>query len=260
MLNKQWERLLRWAYRPVVRRALSRSLLGREIARGDPEMGRFLKSDVIAVHQDLWRNLDRIDLQAAFDALPNFGNRHNVFLAAVTLAGYRALRVRGIDKEHAVDLLGDVGWQLYMMLASLPRTIGKVFVRDPQKRIEYILRALMVFPFSAPGRPGYEVRAWADDDGFHTHWTCCPPFEFAERLSVLSGDKGELDAFRLTWCTYDWGLTYALLDGAFGVAGRYERPHTLSYGDSVCDMCWSASSRRSDKKTGGHRLSARAAE
>lgn len=260
MLNRLWERVLRVSYRPIIRRALSRGLLGRETASGDPEKGRFLKSDIKAVRQDLWQNLDRIDLQAAFDVLPNFGNRHNVFLAGVTLAGYRALRARGIDKAHAFDLLGDVGWHLYMMLAALPRAIGKLFVRNPQKRIEYILGALMVFPFSAPGRPGYEVQAWADNDGFHTHWTCCPPFEFAKQLSESSNDQSELDAFRRTWCTYDWGLTYALLNGAYSGIGRYERPHTLSYGDSICDMCWSARPRRTVTKAVERRLADRAAE
>ena len=39
---------------------------------------------------------------------------------------------------------------------------------------------------------------------------------------------------------YDWALAYALLDGGFERVGHYERPHTMSAGDNVYDMCWYA--------------------
>jgi acyl-CoA synthetase (AMP-forming)/AMP-acid ligase II len=40
---------------------------------------------------------------------------------------------------------------------------------------------LMIFPFSAPGRPGYEVKARAVADHFCTYWTHCPPHAFVRK-------------------------------------------------------------------------------
>jgi hypothetical protein len=101
----------------------------------------------------------------------------------------------------------------------------------------HTLGALMRFPFSSPGRPGYEARVWSDGDGYHTHFTHCPPQSFVRRLVDEQGDHGELDAFYRSWCLYDW--PGADLIAADGQRGHYARPHTLSRGDSVCDMCWS---------------------
>ena len=68
----------------------------------------------------------------------------------------------------------------------------------------------------------------------------CPPFAFVRNYIEKHGDRGELEAFQRSWCRYDWGLTYAMVDGRYGVRGHYERPHTLSAGDDVCDMRWRA--------------------
>ena len=46
--------------------------------------------------------------------------------------------------------------------------------------------------------------------------------------------------FQRSWCTYDWALTYAMVGGGFQQKGYHERPHTMSKGDDVCDMCWYA--------------------
>jgi hypothetical protein len=39
--------------------------------------------------------------------------------------------------------------------------------------------------------------------------------------------------FRDTWCTFDYSAAEMITDG-----GKYERIHTLSDGDNVCDMRW----------------------
>lgn len=109
-----------------------------------------------------------------------------------------------------------------------------------------ILRLFMVFPFSTPGRPAYECKAWAERDRFCTYWTYCPSFAFVKRLVEHGGDHGKLDAFRRSWYTYDWTLAYAIVDGGYGRRGGYERPHTLSAGDEVCDMRWSVQPQTSE--------------
>jgi hypothetical protein len=67
--------------------------------------------------------------------------------------------------------------------------------------------------------------------------------ELEQQLVVeRHGDRGELEAFYQSWCLYDWPAADILAGGRAGEHGHYERPHTLSQGDSVCDMCWSAAS------------------
>jgi len=205
---------------------------------GRPDKGRFLRSDVDAILEETWREVDRILPEAQLDGLPTFGNRHNVFLAVLTVAAHHAFRTRGIERAYIFELFADVGWKLYVRLLSVPRFIARTITRDPQKQINLMLRMLMYFPFSAPGRPGYEVKAWAEPGRFCTYWTHCPPHSFVRRYVEKHGDRGEIEAFRRSWCAYDWAITYAMVGGGYGKRGHYERPHTLSAGDEVCDMCW----------------------
>jgi len=231
--------LWKWVYRRAVRGAAHQVMMGREIERGRPERGRFLRQDVDALLEAAWRELDKILPDAEFERLPTHGSRHNVFLAALTVAGYRAFVDGGIERDYAIELFADVGWKVYVKLLSVPRAIARLITRDPQRQMNLILRMFMIFPFSTPGRPAYECKAWAEGDHFCTYWTYCPPFAFVKSLVERRGDRGELEAFRRAWCTYDWALTYAMVDGGYGRRGRYERPHTLSAGDEVCDMRWS---------------------
>jgi len=231
--------VLKFLYRRPLRKASREILMGRMIERGHPEKGRFLRGDLDAILAETWRNTDAMLPAAELERLPTLGNRHNVFLAILTIAGYHAYLSAGIEKEYAIELVADVGWKLYSRAVKLPRLLARLMTRDPQKRLEVMLRMLMIFPFSAPGRPSYEVTAWPEPGRFCTYWTHCPPYAFATRYVEQNGDRGELDAFRKSWCWYDWGIARVMADGRER-AGYYERPHTLSAGDSVCDMCWYA--------------------
>ena len=46
--------------------------------------------------------------------------------------------------------------------------------------------------------------------------------------------KEEMTLFRKTWCTYDYAAAEHLVEG-----GKYQRKHTLSDADELCDMRWS---------------------
>jgi len=145
-------------YRPLVKRSARQILQGRFLNLDDREKGRFLRGDVDEVLRATWRNVDELLPRAGLAQLPTLGNRHNVFLAVVTTAAYRALLEFGVERTYAADLINDVGWKLYSLgiqVASWPFAIS---TRDSGKRIERTIRMLMVFPFSAPGRPGYEVK------------------------------------------------------------------------------------------------------
>jgi len=232
--------VLKILYRRLMKRALRRIVLGRMIERDRPERGRFLRQDVDAILHQTSHNIDRLLPYAELERLPTIGNRHNVFLAVVTIAAYHAFLDAGIEKSYAIELVSDAGWNLYTKFIALPRFIARLRTSDPQKQMNLILSMLLIFPFDAPGRPGYEVKAWAESGRFFTHWTYCPPYHFVKRYVETNGDRGELDAFRKSWCWYDWAFANLMMEGKRNAPGYYERPHTLSAGDSVCDMCWYA--------------------
>ncbi len=228
---------LRLVYRPIVRGAARAALEGREVERGVPQQGRWLRSDVNCFLRAVWKEVDALLPEARLDELPTIGNRHNVFLAVITTAAYRKLREAGVGGPYARELIGDVGWKVYARMLGIVSAPFRLITRDRQRRMALTLRALMIFPFSAPGAPGYEVRAWASAEGFHTHWTHCPPEAFARRLSA-EHRTDDLEAFYHSWCLYDWAAADMLVGD--GRRGHYTRPKTLSRGDAVCDMCWFA--------------------
>jgi hypothetical protein len=235
-------KLLVGLYRPVVRRAARAALEGRRCDPRRPESGRFLRSDVDAFLADVWKRVAALLREEELGKIPTIGNRHNVFLGALTIAAFHALLDRGVEPRYAMELFADVGWKVYERMLKLPYLFARLRTRDPQGRMNFVLEALMRFPFSAPGEPGYEVRTWSEPGRFHTYWTYCAPLGFVKRYVERHGDRGELEAFYQSWCLYDWPAADILAGGRAREHGHYERPHTLSRGDSACDMCWSSSS------------------
>ena len=233
--------VLTFAYRPSVRRAARQVLQGRLFDPDRPENGRWLRHDVDLYLAKVWRRAADLIPLADLESLPTYGNRHNVFLAVVTTSAYQILVEGGTARRYATVLTADVGWKIYARMLGGVAAASRIFFRDPARRVEGALRALMMFPFSAPGAPGYEVRAWSEGGAFMTHWTHCPPHAFVRRVVEQGSACGELEAFYRSWCLYDWPGA-DLLAGA-GTGHHYSRPHTMSRGDLVCDMCWRGAAR-----------------
>jgi hypothetical protein len=230
--------LLKVFYRPMVRRTCAQILTGRMIERNQPERGRFLRYDVNQILKETWREVDEILPDAELDRLPTLGNRQNVFFAVLTVAFYHALIGTGVEKQYAVELFADVGWKLYTKLLTFPRLVARLFFRDPHKQMGVTLRMLGIYPFSAPGKPGYEIKAWLEPGRYCIDYLHCPPYSFVRKYVEKNGDRGELELFRGSWCLYDWAFAYAIAEGRHKKLGHYERLHTLSSGDDVCDMRW----------------------
>ncbi len=223
-------------YKPVVRRSVRQIVQGRLLDPDDPKRGRWLRTDVDALLRATWARVDELVPEAGLATLPTFGSRSMVFLAVVTTAAYQALIEQGLSPVPAANLIADVGWKLYALGISLVSFPFRMSTRDTGKRMDRTIKALMVFPFSAPGRPGYEVKVWREGGQLLTHWTSCPPQTFVRDLVERQGDRGELDAFYRSWCHYDWPGADVIADD--GEHGHYSRKHTMSRGDAVCDMCW----------------------
>jgi len=224
--------LLCWLLKRAFRRSFRSQITGRRRNPERPQEGRFTRADARAIVKEAWQELDSLLPAAHLNRYPRRGTRLNAYLSVATLAVYRALRRHGVDKHHAIRLLADAGWPVYRDMVRIPRFPARLLRRTAQDRIDFIIRAFLRFPFAPPAdpeAPGYRVEAWTDEAGMHTHWTRCPPLEVFREL--CEGD--EIDAFRGTWCAFDYPAAEAMAEG-----GRFVRPHVLSRGDSVCDMNW----------------------
>jgi len=195
-----------------------------------------MAGDLTTFMARLDKDADAIRPYAEFEKLPSFGNRLMVELAAYTAAAHIALRAEGLPEYEARVAVADTGWEIYRKMLGWAALPARVMTRDPGRRLRWTIRLLLKFPFGATGAPGYAVRAWRDGDDIQTHFTHCPPQSFVRRLSEAKDDPAILEAFFDSWCRYDW--PGADLIAGDGERGHYARAHTLSRGDSVCDMCW----------------------
>ncbi|MDH3754890.1 MAG: hypothetical protein OEU32_13555 [Acidimicrobiia bacterium] len=222
---------VRWFMRHQLRRAIG----GRPIDPAAPQRGRFTRRDIDQIVDMTLVGYDDLVGLAHLDRLESVGNRLNVRLAVVTVALYRVLLDLGVSRSHACDLVSDAGWRLYSLGTRPLLAMARLRTADRQARVATVLGWLLRFPFAAPGRPGYEVDVWNDDDAMYTTWTWCPPQAFVRHLVSEHDDRGDLEAFRTSWCSYDWALNDVLAGGF----GDYSRPQTMSRGDPQCDMRWS---------------------
>lgn len=221
---------------PLLRRSLRRHLAGRMIDPADAARGRFLRQGANRVADSMLRQADRLLAQARIDDLPTAGSRLNVGFTVLTVSLYRALLEQNVPRHHAVDLTADVVWHYYALGGRAVHRLAGLRTRDPHERMVTALRMLLRFPFGAPGRPAYEVETADNGDSFITTWTWCPPHAFVRQLIAEEADAGELEAFRRSWCSFDWAFNDLIAGGN----GGYRRPHTMSDGDAFCDMTWQA--------------------
>lgn len=235
--SRTW-RAIRWGLDRVLGARLRRELRYRALGGPPDDRRRWTGDDIDAFATVLRREVAEARERASPQALPSFGSRLMAELAILTVSADRTLRKCGVASDEAHRLVSDVGWRIYrrlLLAASLP---ARLVTRDPGRRLRYTIRLLLRFPFAAEGEPGYAVEVRRRGDDLHTDFTHCPPQTVARKLSRGMDDPEILEAFRESWCTYDWpGADIIAGDGR---RGHYERTRTLSRGDSVCDMCWRA--------------------
>lgn len=237
-------RLARRVIRQVVRRTARQELENRQLVKADGTEVRWLAPQTGAFLDTLDGEVNRLLARAKLETLPGFGNQLMVEMAAWTVAADRALRRHGISAVSARNTVADLGWRIYRRMLGLTSAPFRLVTRDPGRRLRWTIRTLLIFPFNAPGAPGYEVITRREGDDILTHFTCCPPQSFIRRIAEEDDDADTLETFRQSWCMYDW--PGADLIAADGQRGHYCRRSTLSHGDAVCDMCWAARAPGSD--------------
>lgn len=213
--------LVKWLFKW----AGNRALVGRHINRHRPEEGRFTKLDLDRILVRTLQNFEELITAAELKRFETLGSRMNVMLGVASLAMYKAMLSEGIDGQYATELFTDVAWIVYEKFVMVPRLIARLITRDPQKRMNFILHAFLKFPFN---RPGYQWKVKSEVEGFQVDFYRCPVRDYFHEM-------GEEEFMLGSWCTLDYALAQVMVQG-----GHYERPHTLSAGDPVCDMIWSA--------------------
>lgn len=228
--------LARPVIRHIVNGAARRGLRTHMLTNVYGSSFRWLDHDINRFVAALSLEVRTLRKDARLESLPTFGSQLMVELAVWTAAADRTLRDHGVAPASSRQIVADLGWDIYRRLLKLASAPFRLVTTDPGKRLRWTIGALLVFPFSARGKPGYEVTVTRQDDSLMTHFTFCPPQSFVRRISEIYDDPDALQAFRESWCLYDW--PGADLIAGDGERGHYERPHTLSFGDTVCDMCW----------------------
>jgi hypothetical protein len=231
-------RLIRRVLSRLLSRAAHRVLVNYTLVDTHGRGFRWLKRDIVGFVQAMESEADALRRSARLETLPSLGNRLMVELAVYTAACDRTLRRMGVDPACARQAVADVGWDVYRRMLAFTSLPVRLLTRDPGRRLRWTIRILLRFPFNAPGTPGYAVDSREEGDDILTHFTHCPPQTYVRCLSEETGDTDALEAFRQSWCLCDW--PGADIIAGDGVRGHYHRPHTLSHGDSVCDMCWAA--------------------
>ena len=241
-------RTVRWCLRRELRRTCHRHLANRALHNEGGGTMRWLWQDRNRFLETLDRVVEEMRETAELHALPNGGSRLMVELAVYTVAADAALRRHGISVDCAHSVVADIGWDLYSRMLRLSSLPARIVSRDAGRTLRWTIRTLLVFPFRPVGAPGYEARVFREGDDLQTHFTHCPPQSFAHRAATRLEDPELLEAFRQSWCLYDWpGADIIASDGR---RGHYRRPNTLSAGDPVCDMCWRARGARPSARSG----------
>ena len=217
--------LVKLAGRPVSRWAAKRVLVGRSIDRNAPARGRFTREQVDRILARTWQNYVELAPGAQAARLHTYGNRQNVLLGVLSLAIYQVLLAEGVEERYATELVTDLAWKVYEKWVVLPRFVARLATHDPQQRMNLMLRMFLRFPFS---RPGYDWQARSEPGAFVLDVHRCPVRDYLK-------SQGQEKFMINSWCTLDFALAQVMTPG-----GRYQRPHTLSAGDSVCDMKWFA--------------------
>jgi hypothetical protein len=202
---------------------IKKIFIGRNRSKNQPEKGRFNAVDFNAITRTTWKNYRRLLPDA-----PEFqtrGNRKMMDAGVLSLAMYRALVNTVGDREYATQLAGDILWKYYAMDLILSNLLSRVLFRDPYKRLNFQLQLGIKHRF---GPPEYKVNYHAGPNGFNLDFSQCPICDYFRK----QGEE-ELAFFRKTWCILDFALPDIM--AAKGVM-QYTRPHTLSAGDTVCDM------------------------
>jgi len=204
-------------YRPVIKSAARSALIGRNRDFSDLERGRFSSKDVDLILKQVWKEYDQLAPSAP--VMQKFGNQMNVMLACVTYACFQVLLDKGINRDYAIELIGDVAWKVYKKWSRLAMFFSRLRTRDPKQQLRQSVKLFLRFPFTPPA---YQFKLTESDQGISLDMLKCPVAEYFHRQNATDLCIG-------TWCNLDFPLAEMW-------GGRLERSKTLAAGYDRCDF------------------------
>ncbi len=219
---------VKFLLRYVLFKKLEQRLLGETIDPGDSAPIHFTKGSVNSLFDLTISNIESLCSKLDFSAYETVGNRLMVFFTVCSISCYKALIEFGIPKDRASELFSEIGWEVYRSLTKPYIYAAKLRHRHPQRQLNFFIKLLCRFPFSKD-KNGYQYEVWKESNRICTNWYQCAAHNYVRTLN----SPEYLEVFKSSWCKYDFSLPQLL-----NPKGTYERPHTLSHGDDVCDMKW----------------------
>lgn len=226
-LAKKIIRNIVWAAK---KKAIVQILASRCRRDGMPEYGRFTPQEIKHITLQAIQNVK--ELMPYFNNLDSVGNYQNEYGGLIDLAIYRALVKENVTRDYAANLVGDMMWQTVVnakgtipIIDRLRKKWWKMTTKDPTIILGKRIKAAMKYPYS---EPAYKIKLYMDKNVYCMDIYSCPVFDFYKQFR-----QEEMALFRKTWCTFDYTAAEYAVEG-----GRYQRKHTLSDGDEVCDMRW----------------------
>lgn len=211
--------------RPLASWAVHWALVGRNRSPGEPEGGRFTEAEVKRLLGQSWRAFD--GLVPGVSRESTFGSRLNLRLAALTLAMLRTLAAAGIERNYAIELIGDMCWNIRQYWGRAGKFMARLF---GQTRLEEMTRRArpdgswpMSFPFNPPG---YRARYVPTQGGIGFDAIRFPVAEYFQAY-------GSADLAVSTWCMLDYPLAEML-------NMRLMRSQTLAGGGPQGNFRWFA--------------------
>lgn len=216
-------RLVKLIFGPTIRRAARRSWVGRSRDESDAAKGRFTRTDVDELLIQTWLRFDQLAPDVPDE--PKFGNRMNVLLAALTLAGHESLMAVGVERNYANALVADLAWKVYEGWGKLPILLAQLRFRRPARQMQTAVALFLKFPFTPPG---YRFEQLPTTLGVDINMRRCPVADYKRSQNAA-------DLCVHTWCNLDFPLAEMW-------GGRLERNQTLAAGDDICNFKFMTSS------------------
>lgn len=231
MLNNIFKQIIHKVAWKVKKNTIVQILPSRCRRDGMPEYGRFTPKDIKQIILQTEQNIK--ELMPYIIDFNNTGNYQNEYVGLVDLAIYRSLIKVNIDSIYAMKLVADMMWQavanskgLIPIIDPIRKYLLKLITKSPMKYLEKRLKEMIKYPYS---EPGYRMKFYKVNQVFCMDIHSCPVYDFYKQFG-----NEEMKLFRKTWCTFDYTAAEHVVE-----SGKYEREHTLSDGDNVCDMRWS---------------------
>lgn len=213
-------------FRPFIRSAARRSLVGRNRSRTESEQGRFTKREVNGLLHQTWQRYHALAPHAPVEAGYTFGNCMNVQLAVLTYAALEVFQEAGIERAYAVELIADLAWRIYEKWGAVPNLLARLLGRRGAEGMRFNVDAFLRFPFSPPA---YRIQHLPASDGARFDVVRCP-------IALYFREKQATDLCQAAWCDLDYGLAEMW-------GGRLERTQTIAAGCDHCDFYFRVKTR-----------------